>query len=67
VVQLRQVVAELHLVALRDSFHQVESCFDAAGRPVAAAAAEAAAALLLDRLCWWGEALRAARAARPYA
>ncbi|HEY6797960.1 MAG TPA: NAD(P)H-dependent oxidoreductase [Kineosporiaceae bacterium] len=69
VEQLRAVVAELHMVSLRDtvSFHQVAGCFDATGTPRDRVAAETAAAVLLDRLTWWGSALRAARAGQPYA
>ncbi|HEY6795821.1 MAG TPA: NAD(P)H-dependent oxidoreductase [Kineosporiaceae bacterium] len=67
--QLRQVFAELHMVSIRDtvSFHQVRQCFDASGNLLDPAPAEAAAALLLDRIVWWGQALRAARRIDPYA
>jgi NAD(P)H-dependent FMN reductase len=69
VEHLRQVFAELHAVTVRDtvSFHGVQRQFDSAGRPTDAAACGAAATRLLDRLVWWGRALRAARAERPYA
>ncbi|GLW11619.1 putative reductase [Microtetraspora sp. NBRC 13810] len=72
VEQLRQVLAELHAVTLRDtvSFHFPHDHVDQSGRvadPATATSAEAAAHILFDRLAWWGTALRAARTARPYA
>jgi NAD(P)H-dependent FMN reductase len=69
VEQLRQVFAELHVVGVRDtvSFHQVRQCFDQAGRLRDPAPREEAAGVLLDRVEWWGRALRNARAAHPYA
>ncbi|KAB8195410.1 NADPH-dependent FMN reductase [Nonomuraea phyllanthi] len=72
VEQLRQVLAELHAVTLRDtvSFHFPHDHVDPDGRvtdPAVAKAAESAAHTLFDRLTWWGTALRAARAAQPYA
>ncbi|HLS79583.1 MAG TPA: NAD(P)H-dependent oxidoreductase [Nocardia sp.] len=65
VEHLRGVFAELHAVTVRDtvSFHNPWQAGDGLG---ADGAAEAAAATLLDQLAWWGEALRTARAARPY-
>ncbi|MFI5715495.1 NADPH-dependent FMN reductase [Nocardia sp. NPDC051750] len=64
VEHLRGVFAELHAVTVRDtvSFHNPWGQPDALG----GAEAETAAKTLLDQLVWWGEALRAARAARPY-
>ncbi|MFI6456231.1 NADPH-dependent FMN reductase [Streptosporangium amethystogenes] len=72
VEQLRQVLAELHAVTLRDtvSFHSPHDHVDQNGRvtdPATAKSAEAAAHTLFDRLTWWGTALRAARTAHPYA
>ncbi|WP_449064901.1 NADPH-dependent FMN reductase [Planomonospora algeriensis] len=69
VEQLRLVLAELHVVTLRDtvSFHRVETRFDEEGRPLDREGVDGAAKVLLDQLIWWGTALREARAARPYA
>jgi len=72
VEQLWQVFAELHAVTVRGtvSFHLPHGRIDPDGRisdPDLAGPAEAAADVLLDRLVWWGRALRAARVARPYA
>ncbi|MGY1836354.1 NADPH-dependent FMN reductase [Blastococcus sp. SYSU DS0510] len=68
VEQLRQVFAELHAVTIRDtvSFAGPESAFDAAGTPTDPDA-EPALEVLLDRLAWWGTALREARAKEVYA
>lgn len=68
VEHLRGVFAELHAVTVRDtvSFHNPWGQRDARGALVSDAAADAAAKTLLDQLVWWGEALRAGRAARPY-
>ncbi|MBB5783208.1 NADPH-dependent FMN reductase [Nonomuraea jabiensis] len=68
VEQLRLVFAELHATTIREtvSFHMAYTQFDETGRPHDAESVNAAAKLLLDQLGWWGEALRAARAARPY-
>ncbi|MCC6434230.1 MAG: NAD(P)H-dependent oxidoreductase [Acidimicrobiales bacterium] len=65
---LRVVVAELHAMSVRDtvSFHSAWDRFDDAGVPHDEAGAAGAAEVLLDQLQWWGQALRAARAARPY-
>jgi NAD(P)H-dependent FMN reductase len=57
---LRVVFAELHTVTVRDEV--AVDLLDA--EP--GAGHEPAAAVLLDELVWWGEALRTARAARPY-
>lgn len=65
---LRVVVAELHAMSVRDtvSFHSAWDRFDGSGVPHDEAGAAGAAKVLLDQLQWWGRALRAARAARPY-
>ncbi|MFE9750520.1 NADPH-dependent FMN reductase [Saccharothrix saharensis] len=67
VEHLRHVFAELHATTVRESvsFTNVWELFDD-GVPRDAAAGEAAVRVMLDRLSWWGWALRAARAARPY-
>ena len=57
---LRVVFAELHTVTVRDEV--AVDLMTAEPGP----AHEAAATVLLDELVWWGQALRAARAARPY-
>jgi NAD(P)H-dependent FMN reductase len=57
---LRVVFTELHTVTMRD-----EVAVDLLeGEP--GPAHEPAAGVLLDELTWWGEALRTARAVRPY-
>ncbi|WP_280438225.1 NADPH-dependent FMN reductase [Nocardia carnea] len=68
VEHLRGVFAELHAVTVRDtvSFHNPWHNGDAQDDPFATEAADTAAKTLLDQLIWWGEALRAARATRPY-
>lgn len=68
VEHLRGVFAELHAVTVRDtvSFHNPWRNGDTQDDPIATPEAEAAAKTLLDQLVWWGEALRVARAARPY-
>ncbi|MET9212149.1 MULTISPECIES: NADPH-dependent FMN reductase [unclassified Nocardia] len=68
VEHLRPVFAELHAVTVRDSVALPHPWgrFDDAGALTDPDAAEAAAAVLLDQLIWWAEALRAARAVRPY-
>lgn len=69
VEQLRQVFAELHAVTVRDtvSFHMAHGLFDESGEHRDPAECNAAAKIMLDQLAWWGLALRAARAAHPYA
>ncbi|MFF8595169.1 NADPH-dependent FMN reductase [Streptomyces sp. NPDC015220] len=66
--QLRSVFAELHAVPLRDSvnFPHVYTRFDEDGEPLDAQEVNAAAKKLLDQLLWWAQALREARARRPY-
>ncbi|WP_067646700.1 NADPH-dependent FMN reductase [Nocardia harenae] len=67
VEQLRQVVAEVHMVSVRESvsFHRVKRQFDAAGQTADGAAIDGAARML-GQLAWWGLALRTARADEPY-
>jgi NAD(P)H-dependent FMN reductase len=69
VEQLRQVFVELHATTIRDcvSFHSCWSKFDDTGAPLDLVGSNAAAKALLEQLSWWGEALRTARATRPYA
>ncbi|MFJ9208544.1 NADPH-dependent FMN reductase [Streptomyces sp. NPDC102264] len=69
VEQLRQIFAEMHAVTVRDtvSFHNAHAHFDTEGRHRDPAECDAAARTLLDRLAWWGLALREAKSARPYA
>jgi NAD(P)H-dependent FMN reductase len=68
VEQLRQVFAELHAVTVRDtvSFHNYPELFDDVGELRDQQGPNAAAKVLLDRLAWWGRALRSARASTPY-
>ncbi|MGW0183953.1 NADPH-dependent FMN reductase [Nocardia sp. NPDC003345] len=65
---LRTVFAELHAVTVRDtvSFHNPWQRRDDTGALIGDPAADIAAKTLLHQLVWWGEALRTARAARPY-
>jgi NAD(P)H-dependent FMN reductase len=60
VAALRTVFTELHTVTVRDEV--TLDLMETQPGP----AHEAAAAVLLDELVWWGEALRTARATRPY-
>nr|WTB31070.1 NAD(P)H-dependent oxidoreductase [Streptomyces sp. NBC_00830] len=68
VEHLRQVFAELHAVSIRDtvSFHNAGALFDDDGRHKDPSAVDGAAKTLLDQLVWWGQALREAKAVRPY-
>ena len=68
VEQLRQVFAELHATTVRDSvsFNNVWDQFSAEGRLWAPEQARRSLATLLERLRWWGHALREARKAEPY-
>jgi NAD(P)H-dependent FMN reductase len=60
IAALRVVFTELHTVTVRD-----EVAIDLMdGQP--GPDMESAATALLDELVWWGDALRTARAARPY-
>lgn len=65
---LRAVFAELHTVTIRDvvSFHNPWLMFDN-GELRDPDQPNAAAKVMLDELVWFGHALRAARAQRPYA
>ncbi|MBD0322072.1 MAG: NAD(P)H-dependent oxidoreductase [Aldersonia sp.] len=65
--QLRQVVAEVHMVAVREqvSFHRARKRFDEHGETRDGAAIDAAGRML-GQLAWWGAVLRDARAATPY-
>lgn len=67
VEQLRQVVAEIHMVSVRESvsFHRARKQFDADGNTGDGAAMDAADRML-TQLAWWGNALAAARASDPY-
>ncbi|MTE11610.1 NADPH-dependent FMN reductase [Nocardia aurantiaca] len=67
VEQLRQVVAEIHMVSIREtvSFHEAKRRFDADGETRDGAAIDAADRML-RQLAWWARALRTARAADPY-
>ncbi len=67
VEHLRQTFSALQTVAVRESlsFRYPWETFDGA-EPLDADAAESAAKTMLDRLVWWAEALRAARALRPF-
>ncbi|MBB0246892.1 NADPH-dependent FMN reductase [Streptomyces alkaliphilus] len=61
VEQLRQVFAELHAVTVREtvSLHGPQE-------PGPGSESDPAATAMLDRLTWWADALRAARAHRPF-
>jgi len=67
VEHLRPVLAEVHATTIRNtvSFHNYGDKFDPNGVPLDPEC-EVAVKALLDQLAWWGQALRAARAARPY-
>ncbi|MEV0293266.1 NAD(P)H-dependent oxidoreductase [Nocardia sp. NPDC050710] len=67
VEQLRQVVAEVHMVSVREtvSFHQAKRAFDAAGETQDGAAIDAAGRML-RQLAWWARTLRTARTTDPY-
>ncbi|MFD7506430.1 NADPH-dependent FMN reductase [Streptomyces sp. NPDC059850] len=68
VEHLRPVFAEVHAVTVRDtvSFHSAWEAFGADGALADPKGPDAAATALLDQLVWWADALRTARAARPY-
>ncbi|MEV0054045.1 NAD(P)H-dependent oxidoreductase [Saccharopolyspora shandongensis] len=68
VEQLRLVFAELHAMTVREtvSFHNAWERFDETGAPIDEGCNEAAKGML-GQLTWWARALRAARAAEPYA
>ncbi|MGW8765728.1 NADPH-dependent FMN reductase [Streptomyces sp. NPDC055815] len=67
VEHLRGVFAELHAVTLRESvgLAGVWGQFDAEGKAVDPGA-DTAAKAMLERLVWWADALREARAKKPY-
>lgn len=67
VEQLRQVVAEIHMVSVREtvSFHQAAKRFDESGNTQDGAAIDAADRLI-RQLAWWARTLRAARTTDPY-
>ncbi|MGW1788237.1 NADPH-dependent FMN reductase [Streptomyces tubercidicus] len=68
VEQLRVVMAELHATTIRNtvSLHNAWGLFDEE-YAMKDTQSDAAAKVMLDQLAWWGDALRAARNARPYA
>lgn len=69
VEHLRQIFAEFHSVGMKDivSFPRILDQFDADGNfPLDRSGAAAAAKLMLDQLVWWADALRQAKARRPY-
>lgn len=68
VEQLRQVLAEVHAVTVRDtvSFHNPWSLFGEDGALLEPHGCDVAAKVMLDQIVWWGQALRTARADRPY-
>lgn len=68
VEQLRQVFAELHAVTIRDgvTFPMAGDQFGTGVNPRDPEGAAVAAKLMIDQLVWWAEALRLARAERPY-
>lgn len=68
VEQLRQVLAELHVVGVRDtvSFAFAWDRFDANGQPKEPDGCALAADVMLNQLYWWGQTLKAARQDRPY-
>jgi NAD(P)H-dependent FMN reductase len=68
VEQLRAVVSELHAISIREtvSFAHAWEQFDANGELIDAESADHAATGLIDKLIWWGRALRSAREVSPY-
>ncbi len=66
--QLRQVLGELHVVAIRDgvAIPRAGGRFDGDGELLDDGVAAASAKVMLDRLTWWGRVLRAGRALEPY-
>ena len=60
VEQLRGICTELHMVSMRDCV-SIDLLADGPGE-----CHEQAATAMLGQLAWWGRALRAARAERPY-
>lgn len=69
VEHLRQILAEFHSVGMKDiaTFPRILSHFDAAGEFAPdLEGCNAAAKVMLDQLLWWADALRTAKAERPY-
>ncbi|XVQ09696.1 NADPH-dependent FMN reductase [Spirillospora sp. CA-255316] len=68
VEQLRQVFCEVHATTIRESlsFANYWDRFDGTGQPTDTTGTDKAAKTFLDRLAWWGHALRDARSKRPY-
>ncbi|HVL77150.1 MAG TPA: NAD(P)H-dependent oxidoreductase [Noviherbaspirillum sp.] len=68
VEQLRQVFAELHATTVRDavSFPNAWEQFDERGELLEQERYARRASVMLERLLWWSEALRAARRKRAY-
>jgi NAD(P)H-dependent FMN reductase len=68
VEQLRQVFVELHTVLVRDSvsFATAWEQFDEQGQLRQPERARRSLEAMLQRLHWWGQALRTARTSRPY-
>jgi len=67
--QLRQVFAEMHAVTIRDSvtFTTAWEQFDSSGALKNPERAARQMQTVLNRLAWWGNALREARNRAPYA
>lgn len=66
---LRQIFAEFHSVGMKDVaiFPRILSHYDAAGNfAPELEGCNAAAKIMLDQLHWWADALRQAKAKRPY-
>lgn len=68
VEQLRQVFAELHAVAIREtvSLPHAWTQFDPAGNPLRPGQLNGQLVMLLRRLSWWAHALKSARIASRY-
>jgi NAD(P)H-dependent FMN reductase len=69
VEHLRQIFAEFHSVGMKDivTFPKILSHFDADGNfAPELEGCNSAAKIMLDQLYWWADALRTAKAKRPY-
>jgi len=68
VEHLRQIFAEFHAVGMKDfvAFPGILDHFDPQGAFAPPDSSAAAAKLMLDQLCWWGRALRDAKARSTY-
>jgi NAD(P)H-dependent FMN reductase len=68
VEQLRQVLGELHMVAIRDgvALPMARSLFGEDGALIDPGFVGPSVKVMFDRLTWWARALRTARAADPY-